>query len=398
MTGSTSETRSDSAWPRLPKATGSSSSASGLPRASSRMRRRTRPPSSGNFWSSRVRAGASASGATGSRGRSTSSKRPASPARAAPRKPMGLPASRRATKASTRALALSSHGRSSTTSSTGWCSAAVRSSARVAVETRVGSPAWVLPSWTAAPRASQSAGSSCGIRPRNGPSSWLRVAKLTSTSNSAPAARTTCSPRSLACAAAASSSADLPTPGSPETSSAPPPASTRPRNPRRASSSSSRPTRPCPGPPGGRPAVSGPTPGSGRVAGEGPLPLRLPMCHQPSRRTRDGPGLRHAAPTFTNAPPYQRGVTPAPLKVWSAPLRSRRRILTHRWRIDCTESALAGCHHLDRGRHSCGSIATTTRPDCSDTPSTSSIQPWESCTEPERMSVSNCNGARRPDP
>jgi hypothetical protein len=142
------------------------------------------------------------------------------------------------------------------------------------VATRVGSLEWPAPNEIAAPRASQCSGSSWGISPRKGPRSWLSVAKLTSTSNSAPPARTTWYPRSSALATAASSRAVLPTPGSPDIRSDPPPATASSRKLRSVCSSTGRPTNALTGsvrcgcvPLSGRGA-----PGPGPVEGAGLCP------------------------------------------------------------------------------------------------------------------------------
>ena len=58
--------------------------------------------------------------------------------------------------------------------------------------------------------------------PSSGNSAWLSAAKLTSPSNSTPATRRTILPALGAASARAFSSAVLPTPGSPDSSSAPP--------------------------------------------------------------------------------------------------------------------------------------------------------------------------------
>ena len=180
---------------------------------------------------------ASESGAMSSSGNPARSKKPPTPGRIAPSSPIRSPRSRRPTNPTTAPLARSSQCTSSTTMSSGRRDAASRNSASDALITarRSGAGPEPMPSAT-----SSTTRLGRGRRHRssdNGSTSWWSPAKLTSVSYSTPLPRITRMPCAAAISAAATSSADLPTPGSPVSNSVAPPLTASPRNEPSAASS-----------------------------------------------------------------------------------------------------------------------------------------------------------------
>ncbi len=195
---------------------GSSSSANGMPRVSATIWSRTRwsigPLST---ESSSVRASASG------KPRTTSSGNPANwplVSRAAKTTPTDSAPRRRATKASTCALAWSSHCASSTRHTSGRSSATCESRLSTArpIRNRSGAGPALMPN--AVRSASRCGSGSESSRSSIGAHNWCSPANAISISDWTPAARATRQPG--ACAAAYSSSADFPTPASPCATSA----------------------------------------------------------------------------------------------------------------------------------------------------------------------------------
>ena len=197
---------------------GSSSSASGLPRVSARIRSRTRSSTRPGIAGLQQRAGVGAR-----RGPSTrSSGSPASSSAAAGSRTaktiaMRSASRRRATNASTCAEARSSHCASSTRHTSGRASAASASRLRTARATRKRSGA--LPSCrpNATPSASCWGAGSAPIPSSSGAHRWCRPANASSISACTPTARATRHP--VACSATNSSRAVLPMPASPRSTS-----------------------------------------------------------------------------------------------------------------------------------------------------------------------------------
>ncbi len=198
---------------------GSSRSASGLPRASAMIRSRTESSTRPVIADARTaRASASGSGpsviaASPERSRSSADSRMANTITTP------SPARRRATKPSTWADALSSHCVSSTRHTSGCCSAASESRPSVASPTRKRSGAPPDRRPNAVPSASCWGVGRRSRRPRSGAHSWCKPANASSISDSIPATRMTRHP--VAWARTASSSAVLPSPGWPRSTSAP---------------------------------------------------------------------------------------------------------------------------------------------------------------------------------
>ena len=198
---------------------GSSISASGLPVIPATSRARTSGASGTGAWSSRSDPAASASRpATRISGMPAVENAVGSPSRTATRRAIPSAPRRRARKTSASVEASSSHCPSLTRQSTGRCSASSESRLRTASETRKR----LSPDPAASPRATRSACACGGARPstcaRTGRRSWCSPAKGSSASDWIPCARRTVIP--AASARAASSRADLPTPGSPPSISA----------------------------------------------------------------------------------------------------------------------------------------------------------------------------------
>ena len=224
-------------------ATGSSSSASGLPAASASRRRRMSGPRIGNRARTRRSPSSKSSGSSWHRGRLQPSNKLPDSVRSAASKPTWLPASRRATNPNTSALARSIQNTSSSRISSGCFSPARVTRSSAAPDTTNRSGGGPSPSPNATDRASRYQGRSSSIPSSSGSSNWWSAEKLISASNSAPAARTTVTPSEMARRAATSSSAVFPTPASPTSSSAPPPSTARSMNDPSTSISTSRPTR-----------------------------------------------------------------------------------------------------------------------------------------------------------
>ena len=218
---------------------GNSNSASGLPRVSATIRSSTCSSSGAGKTDSR-----SARASRRPKGSMWSSATPVSASiscRAAKKSAIFSARRRRATNASTRAEARSSHCASSTTQRSGCSSAASDNRLRTASPTRNGFGGRPALNPSATSRASRWGSGRCSIRSRLGEHSCWSDAKASSISPSTPTARAT--RKSDAARTAYSSNAVLPTPGSPYT------ARTAPCPPRaaasaRSSTSRSR-RRPC---------------------------------------------------------------------------------------------------------------------------------------------------------
>ena len=203
---------------------GSSSRASGLPFVSARIRSRTcsssrnrttEPSSVRASWSGRPRTSRSASPPNCSPG-----------SRAAKISPTGSASSRRAANASTCADAWSSHCASSTTHNSGRSSATSASNVSTASPTRNRSGAAPARSPNAISSASRCGPGRPSVRSSSGAHSTCKLANASSISDSTPTARAT--RISAAAPTTYSSSADLPTPASPRTTSARPHPDRRP--------------------------------------------------------------------------------------------------------------------------------------------------------------------------
>ncbi len=176
-------------------AMGSSSSASGLPCACDSSRYRARAVSAGYRLSSRGSDETCDSGRSSYTSMPARSKSPSSSVRMVARNPSRVPAVLRAINASTRPLARSSQGTSSTAIRIGVLLAARATSSRAAWDSVIqfdGAP-------SCSPRAQRSAvrctsSSSSRSLPSSGNNSWCRPEKLTFASNWAPVARSTRSP------------------------------------------------------------------------------------------------------------------------------------------------------------------------------------------------------------
>ena len=222
---------------------GSSTSASGFPAASRNRRPTTAGTSSGRCARRTWSASASSSGPSASSDRPARSKKLSSCGLEVTISAARLSARRRATKLRTNALERSSHMTSSTASRSGSAAAARRTRATVASATATRSTTAA----SSKPKATESTSPRRGSRARmvwlSGRTSWLRLENAMSASNSTPEARSTRAPASAASCAAASSSTDLPMPGAPVTTSAPPrPEAAAATSERSAGSSPSRPT------------------------------------------------------------------------------------------------------------------------------------------------------------
>ena len=196
---------------------GSSSSASGLPPVSAMIRSRTRSSSG-----TRITEPSSSRAASADRPRTSSSgKPPKSPpgSRAAASNPTGSASSLRATNASTWDDARSSHCESSITHSSGRCSATADSRLSTARPTRNRSGASPSRNPNATPSAARCGPGNRSSSPSIGAHTWCRAANASSISDSTPDTRAM--PRPAAHSMAYSSSAVLPTPGSPRSTSTP---------------------------------------------------------------------------------------------------------------------------------------------------------------------------------
>ncbi len=202
------------------RAAGSSNSASGLPSASVISRRRTRAARAGNRWVSSSSASAGLSGPSSWTGRPAWSKKLGSPGLAAHTNPVPVPASRRATRSRTAALERSSHCTSSSTSRLGRTVDRFLSSRTTASATASGP--WAMPG------SRPSAVARTGVPVTAARSSGVAVSICTRADQPVrerywtPVARSTLDPCPAARAAAASSRAVLPTPGSPSSTTDPP--------------------------------------------------------------------------------------------------------------------------------------------------------------------------------
>ena len=197
---------------------GSSSSASGFPRVSAMIRSRTRASSGpASADSSSVRAASSCSPPTSSSANPASSS-PGS--RAANTRPTGSAASRRAVNPSTWAEARSSQCTSSTRHISARSPATSDSKPSTASPSRNRSGGGPAATPSAVSNASRCGTGSCPARLSIGAHSWCSPANASSISDCTPTTRTTWYRESDARPARYSSSAVLPAPGSPRTTSA----------------------------------------------------------------------------------------------------------------------------------------------------------------------------------